>query len=208
MVSELISSGCTPEAAARVVAQAFLAGVMSVGHVTSADESVTHRRESDRLRKQRSRDRLVTNRDVTGQSQDASLYKEEKIEEIKEEREAKSAASRLSRGQRLADDWFPTAQDLAVADELVGAHRARTELDKFRDHWKQQPGGKGVKLDWNAAWRNWIRRAAEFGAQRNGKTQNALSGFSGLGARLRETVAAEERNFGYPSAGQEPPDRR
>ena len=73
LVAKLIAAGTPPELAAVVVAEAFAAGSMSVSHVTSRDESVTHRRESDRLRKQRSRDRLVTNRDVTGQSQDASL---------------------------------------------------------------------------------------------------------------------------------------
>ncbi len=29
--------------------------------------------------------------------------------------------------------------------------------DKFRDYWISQPGQKGVKLDWSATWRNWVR---------------------------------------------------
>jgi hypothetical protein len=35
------------------------------------------------------------------------------------------------------------------------------ELDKFRDHWTDQPGAKGRKVDWIGTYRNWIRRAAE-----------------------------------------------
>jgi hypothetical protein len=27
----------------------------------------------------------------------------------------------------------------------------------FKDYWIAQPGQKGVKLDWSATWRNWIR---------------------------------------------------
>lgn len=162
LVARLIASGTPPEVAACVVAEAFSVGVLSVGHVTSADESVTHRRESDRLRKQRSRDRLVTKRDVTGQSQDASLSKEERIES-KEVRKRET-----TRGSRLPDSWTPTVQDWASTCELLTDQTARSELEKFRDHWAQQPGGRGVKLDWGAAWRNWTRRAVEYGTRPNG----------------------------------------
>jgi hypothetical protein len=30
-------------------------------------------------------------------------------------------------------------------------------FDSFRDYWIAQPGQKGVKTDWTATWRNWIR---------------------------------------------------
>jgi hypothetical protein len=40
-------------------------------------------------------------------------------------------------------------------------HQDRTdELDAFRDYWIAQPGQRGVKLDWDATWRNWIRRSS------------------------------------------------
>jgi len=29
--------------------------------------------------------------------------------------------------------------------------------DRFRDHWAAKPGKDGVKLDWLATWRNWVR---------------------------------------------------
>lgn len=62
-----------------------------------------------------------------------------------------SPSPRLGRGSRLPDDWQPRVED--GTDEL--------ELAKFRDHWKAAPGQRGVKLDWDATWRNWLRRAAE-----------------------------------------------
>lgn len=54
------------------------------------------------------------------------------------------------KGCRLPSDWQPREHQ----DQIL-------ELDKFRDYWVAQPGQKGVKTDWDATWRNWIRRAAE-----------------------------------------------
>lgn len=61
------------------------------------------------------------------------------------------------RGSRLPADWVPNSE-LA---EWSKAERPDLELRKvlmeFRDYWVAQPGQKGVKLDWNATWRNWVR---------------------------------------------------
>ena len=61
------------------------------------------------------------------------------------------------RGTRLAPDF-------ALPDEWVSfCRQQRPELDPrevfegFRDYWIAQPGQKGVKTDWTATWRNWIR---------------------------------------------------
>ena len=35
------------------------------------------------------------------------------------------------------------------------------EADKFRDYWLSVSGSKGVKLDWQATWRNWVRKALD-----------------------------------------------
>lgn len=82
------------------------------------------------------------------------------IGEVTEERVVRKWLADIV-GGRLPDDWQPTPIDLAVAIELIGEQRAQGELEKFKDHWKQQPGSKGVKLDWDATWRIRIRRAAE-----------------------------------------------
>ena len=44
------------------------------------------------------------------------------------------------------------------------------ELDKFCDHWHDQPGAKGRKVNWVGTYRNWIRREA---ASRNGSRARA-----------------------------------
>lgn len=63
------------------------------------------------------------------------------------------------RGTRLSPIWTPTEDDVVMAARfgLVGAALDR-EIDTFRDYWVAQPGQKGIKLDWAATWRNWVRR--------------------------------------------------
>lgn len=66
------------------------------------------------------------------------------------------------RGSRLPEDWIP---DESVRQQMQAEFPNldfRVEHAKFVDHWKAQPGQKGVKTDWNATWRNWIRKSAEF----------------------------------------------
>ena len=38
------------------------------------------------------------------------------------------------------------------------AERIRAIAEQFKDHWIAQPGQRGVKADWLATWRNWVRR--------------------------------------------------
>jgi len=163
----MIKRGVDPEVIALAVSTAETVAAAADCPRNSADISAERRREKDRLRKQRNRDIPQNSADVCGIPQNsinASLSKERKKEEGKEEREARP---RNVRGHRLPDDWRPTAPDLATALALIGAHRTEAELAKFADHWKQQPGSRGVKLDWNATWRNWARRASEY-TQRGG----------------------------------------
>lgn len=72
------------------------------------------------------------------------------------------AHSAPTRGTRLPDGWLPDdAVRQAMAAEFPGLD-FRAEHAKFSDHWKSQPGQKGVKVDWDATWRNWIRKSAEY----------------------------------------------
>jgi DNA-binding MarR family transcriptional regulator len=76
------------------------------------------------------------------------------------------------RGTRLPDDWSPSADDWRDASEKLGQQGSVFELSKFRDHWKAQPGQRGVKLDWNATFRNWMRNARiPTNGQRTGNTR-------------------------------------
>lgn len=71
----------------------------------------------------------------------------------------KGAPEPAKRGTRLPADWSPNMADPVVAS--ADAALVSAELAKFRDYWASQPGAKGVKLDWQGTFRNWLRRAIE-----------------------------------------------
>lgn len=78
-----------------------------------------------------------------------------------------ASRERSARAQRLPDGWTPA--DDPVHEEAKAAHvDLRRELDRFRDYWRAQGGAKGRKVDWQATWRNWVRRAVDDRPRSNG----------------------------------------
>ena len=79
------------------------------------------------------------------------------IPETERETETETKKDKNKRGSRLALDFIFTKEweDFCI--------QARPELspvktfDQFKDYWIAQAGQKGVKLDWFATWRNWVR---------------------------------------------------
>ena len=71
------------------------------------------------------------------------------------EAEADASKSRAGRGTRLPADWKPTQELQVWAAKTRPDLNAGETLDRFRDYWVAQP--KGVKLDWDAIFRNWVR---------------------------------------------------
>ena len=87
-----------------------------------------------------------------------------KLEVIDQKSEPKESKSKDLRGSRLLLSELPL-------DWITWAISERSELNptkvhkifnQFSDHWKSLPGSKGVKLDWMATWRNWVRREPQF----------------------------------------------
>ena len=77
----------------------------------------------------------------------------------------KKNPSGSGRGARLPADWHPGDCGLAFAQQHgLSSATTAAELDKFRDHWAAKTGADASKADWQAAWRNWVRKAVEFGA--------------------------------------------
>jgi hypothetical protein len=64
------------------------------------------------------------------------------------------------KGTRIGGDWTPEPRDWHFAISELG-DAADRELAKFRDYWIGRAGAGGVKLDWSATWRNWVRKAAD-----------------------------------------------
>jgi len=61
------------------------------------------------------------------------------------------------RGSRLPQDWFLTKSMGDWATQERPDLDVRQVAEQFKDYWIAQAGQKGVKLDWDATWRNWIR---------------------------------------------------
>lgn len=77
-----------------------------------------------------------------------------------EKKEIAKAISKEKRGTRLQGDWKVSDAEIEFAvAEGMARNRAVAEADKFRDYWVSKPGQAGVKLDWQATWRNWIRNS-------------------------------------------------
>lgn len=93
--------------------------------------------------------------------------------------------SRLPSDWELPDDWLEeaTSRGFTVAE-------ARDEGERMRDWSLSAPASKGVKRDWRAAWRNWIKRKADERA--NDKPQHR--------AANRGAAASQQRKSAWLSA--------
>lgn len=73
----------------------------------------------------------------------------------------RDAAPTKARGTRLSADWSPSEETQGWAREQGVADPTGTLLAEFRDYWCSLPGAKGVKLDWDATFRNRVRQVAQ-----------------------------------------------
>ena len=62
-----------------------------------------------------------------------------------------------TRGSRLPADWKPDAELAEWSKAERPDLNLRKVLEEFRDYWTSVAGSKGVKLNWDATWRNWVR---------------------------------------------------
>lgn len=65
------------------------------------------------------------------------------------------------RGERLPAEFIPAEKSRATIIAEFPNLDLRREHAKFVDYWTAKPGKDGVKLDWDATWRNWMRRAGD-----------------------------------------------
>lgn len=65
----------------------------------------------------------------------------------------------LKRGTRLPKPFVLTSEMINWAVEKHPLVDFNLQTESFIDYWTAQPGQKGVKSDWVATWRNWIRNS-------------------------------------------------
>lgn len=80
---------------------------------------------------------------------------------------ASQAPTPPRKGHRIPDGWMPADELIQAMSKECPTVDQQAEHRQFIDHWKSQPGAKGVKVDWDATYRNWIRKAAKFAPQQN-----------------------------------------
>jgi hypothetical protein len=70
-------------------------------------------------------------------------------------------ADKAPRGTRLPEDWVPSERNIADAlKEGIPRDEVGRVGEEYRDHWIAQPGRSGVKVNWDATWRNRCRSVA------------------------------------------------
>jgi hypothetical protein len=135
-------------------------------------------RTSDALRKKMQRDREAVSQHVTRRhstSHDVTNRSEEKRSDQKRKEippvpsaqvplggtDSLGAKVKVLRGTRLPDGWTPSDETQAWARANGVADPCGRLLDEFRDFWAGVPGTRGVKLNWDATFRNRVRQVAE-----------------------------------------------
>ena len=63
-----------------------------------------------------------------------------------------------TRGTRLPADWKPNAELVAWSKAERPDLDLRKVFEEFKDYWSSVSGSSGVKLKWDATWRNWVRK--------------------------------------------------
>ena len=102
-----------------------------------------------RVAKHRSKKKQVSNADETLQKRPSNAIDTD-TEQIQKKVNNK-------RGSRLAQDWFLNKSMGDWATQERPDLDVRQVAEQFKDYWVAQAGQKGVKLDWDATWRNWVR---------------------------------------------------
>ena len=79
------------------------------------------------------------------------------VDLLETERETEKEKEKKALGKRLANDFsFPLEWEQFCQQTRPELSPVKT-FDQFKDYWIAQAGQKGVKLDWFATWRNWVR---------------------------------------------------
>ena len=102
--------------------------------------------------------------------------------------------TRARKGTRLPADWQPSelTGDTGDAVKIWPPGSLDRELARFRDWAASVTGKNAVKSDWQAAWRNWIRKVQDEGRYGHGCKANRASGDTSIDGRSSLARAIDE----------------
>ncbi|MEP1495075.1 DUF1376 domain-containing protein [Pseudophaeobacter sp.] len=136
------------------------------GEISQKKLLETWEKTQEKIEKNRSngakggRPKVSKNKGLEKANASVSVNPNQTIPEPEPEIKREAKASPKKRGSRLPQDWaLPVAWGNWALGEGWPEPAVRSEADKFRDYWHSVAGQKGVKLDWLATWRNWMRNS-------------------------------------------------
>ena len=116
--------------------------------------------------------------------------------------EVERPPQRAPRGSRLPADWVLSDDLRAWATEERPDIDAERTADEFRDYWTAKPGKDGLKLDWTATWRNWVRN------ERGHYARNGHAGPNATGETPYQRSMRERMEQIVPSIAAKAPGKR
>lgn len=102
------------------------------------------------------------------------------------------------RATRLPEKFTPSEEHYAIGKQL--GINTDMEFQKFRDYFLGVPGSKGVKLDWNATLRNWLRNSLNYKGAVNDSHKTAAQ------LRNERSSLALDRAFGAQEIAGDMPE--
>lgn len=124
-------------------------------------DQVVRNQSKERMKKMRERNNGVTDPEDSGEHVNVNETVKEVVLKRKEE-----ARKNGDRATRIPEDFVPKEEHYALGKEL--GIIVDMEFQRFRDYYLGVSGSKGIKRDWNATLRNWLRNSVNYGGG-NGK---------------------------------------
>jgi hypothetical protein len=143
-----------------------MAGVLDL--LACRVEAEDNRRAAQAERKRRSRDNRVT---VTGQECDKAEQKgfDKEIPHTPLEINSKNIKTTTRVKALVPENWFPSAKLVKLAHSLGFTEpEIQDQFERMRD-WSH--GNNEARSDWDAAFRNWLKRAADDRKAKNANTR-------------------------------------
>ncbi|MCP4354671.1 MAG: hypothetical protein GY793_03360 [Proteobacteria bacterium] len=151
----------------------------------------------------------ATNNQVTSnqQTNNKQLTTTKEVKEVKKEKDNLKV---IQKGNSKKASRFNAERDFSTRAILpsdfleyamnngFSANDASEHFQNFADYWESVPGNKGLKLDWLATWRNWLRRSGSF-APRQGSQQQQKSKYEAI-QEFTDLVNADPRSHIRPKS--------
>ena len=80
--------------------------------------------------------------------------------------DALSANKKPTGNHRIPEDWVPSPKVLEWATENCPNLDLQEEAEKFEIHYQSVGGSRGLRKDWNLAFKSWLLNARKFASER------------------------------------------